>query len=75
MSVTTPNQASIIILMSVDFLTQVQDPLNWMVMDNNNNLGWAPEVLGLGGQHFFAPPGWVDKRSWTSGFSGRWVEQ
>merc|ERR1712130_129328 len=46
-----------------------------MVLDNNNNLGWGPEVLGLAGQNFgpklaAAPPGWFDKRSWTSGFSG-----
>ena len=60
---------------SVNFWIQVEDPLNWMVLDNNNNLGWGPEVLGLAGQNFgpklaAAPPGWFDKRSWTSGFSG-----
>ena len=60
----------------MDFVTQVEDPLNWLVMDNNNNLGWAPDVLGLAGQHFLAPsaPGWIEKRSWTSGFSGRCLE-
>ena len=42
-----------------NFLTQVQDPLSWLVMDNNN-VGW-PKLT---------PSGWIDKRSWTSGFSG-----
>ena len=53
----------------MDFLPQVQDPSNLLVMDNN--LGWGPQpVLG---QTFLEPdpsPGLIDKRSWTSGFSG-----
>ena len=75
MTVPNPN-LDLIIILSEDLLTQVQDPLNWLVMDNNNNLGWAPDVLGLAGQHFLAPPapGWIEKRSWTSGFSGRCLE-
>merc|ERR1711971_41367 len=43
------------------------------VMDNNN-LGWEPEATILSGHDFgpklASPPGWIKKRSWTSGFSG-----
>ena len=67
---------------------QLADPLTWLVMDNNNNMenninnimdNWPRDDSFFGGQNLDfkltrAIPGPVDKRSWASGFSGRYFQ-